>query len=66
MKLVKSDIFDKTRLSKCPFDTPEGKSIIFNTDFWGRTHSQERILPGPFSNEMDYSKVFTIWKKPAK
>ena len=53
-----------TRISDARFDDCDGREIVFDKDFFGKTRgAQGRILPGPFAELKEGANKILLWEE---
>jgi hypothetical protein len=61
VKLVNTSALGKAKISKAPFDAPDGSAIIFDTDYFGKKRDETSVFAGPFSDLKAGRNVLKVW-----
>jgi len=62
-KLVTSKLLGRTKVSKQPFDQPDGKAYRIDTDYFGNIRDLTNPSAGPFENPGSGQLKIKIWPK---
>lgn len=62
-KIIKTEILGKTRLSNLPFDNPDGSSLIFDNDYFGKKRIEDFPSIGPWEYKGKLCDEIKIWPK---
>jgi alpha-L-arabinofuranosidase len=60
-KLVTTELLGKAKVSRLPYENPEGSPLRIDTDYFGKKRNQTRPTPGPFENPGAGPLVLKVW-----
>jgi len=60
-KLVTTELLGRATIPGLPYEEPNGESIRFNADYFGKTRNEANPAPGPFAEPADGEVKLKVW-----
>ena len=60
--IIDSSKLETPRVTECSYETPDGKAIIFDTDYSGEKRT-EKSVPGPIAGLKPGKNKVLVWEK---